>query len=86
MLSGFFGVALQNGLPGDGIMEAGLDILQKLPERHPGLFYGSLHLSRCVISNLAGHAAEPRLLRCSFRETARRALKRVALPVDAELN
>ena len=42
-------------------METGLDILQKLPSRYPGLFDGAFHLSGRVIRNFTGHAAEPGL-------------------------
>jgi len=63
LLSRFLSVALENGLPGNGIMEAGLNILQKLPSRHPGLFDGAFHLSGRVIPNLAGHAVESGLFR-----------------------
>jgi hypothetical protein len=45
-------------------MEVGLDILQNLPGRHPGLFDGPLHLSDRKIRNLlTGHAAESGLFR-----------------------
>jgi len=54
----------ENGLPGDGIMKSGLDILQKLPDRYPGLFDGPFHLCDGAIRNLAGHDAESGLFRC----------------------
>jgi hypothetical protein len=55
-------IASEDGLTGDGIVEAGLDILQKLPGRHPGLFGGPLRLSgrKSAISRVS-----PQSLACS---------------------
>jgi len=78
LLSRFLSVALENGLPGNGIMEAGLNILQKLPSRHPGLFDGALHLSGRVIRNFTGHAAEPGLFRRRIVQSPRHLFERTA--------
>jgi hypothetical protein len=63
LLPGFLGAALEDGLTGNGIMEAGLGILQKLPGRHPGRFNGPLYPSGREVGDLARLAAESELFR-----------------------
>jgi len=79
LLPRFLRVALEYGLPGYGIMEAGLDILQKLPRRQPGLFDSPLHLSCREVGDLARHAAESGLFRRRIVQSPRHIFERAAL-------
>ncbi len=60
-------------------MKTCLDILKKLPRRHPGLFDGPLHLSSSEAGALVRHAAEPSLFRRRIVQSPRHIFEGAAL-------